>query len=244
MPLGVRDDGRIRARTRSGNRDAHVHARGRAGEQVASAPCCPRRRRRRRRVRPCEPPLVLADREQVGEQLARVEVVGERVDDGHAWCRPPSLRGPPARRCARRSPTTMPLEHARGVGRGLLAAELAVRGRDDQRAAAEVGDADREAHARAGGRLVEDDGDGLRAGEGLRAPAVLLHLDGQVEDLGLLGRGEVVVAEEVAGHGISSGGRRQQAARAAPKRSANSAISASPTMSGGAMRMRGRVDRR
>ena len=38
--------------------------------------------------------LVLADREQVGEQLARVEVVGERVDDGHGGARAPSPRGP------------------------------------------------------------------------------------------------------------------------------------------------------
>ena len=94
----------------------------------------------------------------------------------------------------------LPLEHARRVGRRLLAAELAVRGRDDQRAAPEIGDPDREAHAGAGRRLVEDHRDGLRAGQRRSAPAVGLDGLGEIEDLGLLGLGQVVVAQEVAGH--------------------------------------------
>ena len=49
-------------------------------------------------------------------------------------------------------------------------------------------------------RLVEDHRDGLRAGEGLRVVRRGLELGGEVEDLGLLGGGEVVVAQEVAGH--------------------------------------------
>src|SRR5690606_24862128 len=87
-----------------------------------------------------------------------------------------------------------------GVGRGLLAAELAVRGRDDERDAAEIGDADGERHPGAGGGLVEDDGDRLRAGERLVRPAVLLQLDREVEDLGLFGGGEIIVAQQMAGH--------------------------------------------
>ena len=153
-------------------------------------------------VEPGERALVLADGEQVGEQLAGVEVVAQRVDHGHRGARrhllEPGLRvgAPDDRR-------DLPLEHARGVGRGLLAAELAVRGRDDQRAAAEVGDADREADPRAGRRLVEDHRDRLRPGERRAPPAVGLDLLGEVEDLGLLGLGQVVVAEEVAGHAMA-----------------------------------------
>ena len=100
-----------------------------------------------------------------------------------------------------------PLEHAGGVGRGLLAAQLAVGGRDDQRAAAEVGDPDGERDAGAGRRLVEDHRDRLRAGERLGAEAVALELVGQLEDLGLLGGGDVVVAQEVPGHESLSFGR-------------------------------------
>ena len=48
-------------------------------------------------------PAPLADGLQVGEDLARVERVGERVDDGHAGSRPPSPRCGPGRRCATRS---------------------------------------------------------------------------------------------------------------------------------------------
>ena len=36
----------------------------------------------------------------------------------------------------------------------------------------------------------------------LSRPAVLLQLEGEIEDLGLLGRGEVVVAQQVAGHAV------------------------------------------
>ena len=59
---------------------------------------------------------MLLDRQQVGQKLARVEVIGQRVDDRH-----PGSRGhlfetrlrvrAPDDRCH------LPLEHARGVGR-------------------------------------------------------------------------------------------------------------------------------
>ncbi len=76
--------------------------------------------------------LVLPDGEQVGEELARVEVVGERVDDGHGGARRHLLEAglavgaPDDRR-------DHALEHPRRVGRRLLAAELAVRRGDDER---------------------------------------------------------------------------------------------------------------
>ena len=119
---------------------------------------------------PASVALVLANRQQIGEQLAGVEVVAERVDHRHRRAERHLLEAglrvgaPDDRR-------DLPLEHARGVGRALLAAELAVRGRDDQRAAAEIGDADREADPGARRRLVEDHRDGLRAGERLSAPS-------------------------------------------------------------------------
>ena len=162
---------------------------------------------------------MLADRQQVGEQLARVEVVAERVDDRNRGAERHLLE-PRLRVGAPDDRGHLAFENARGVGRRLLAAQLAVRGRDDQRAAAEVGDPHREAHARAGRRLVEDDRDGLRAGERLGAEAVLLQLLGQLEDLELLGSGQVVVAQKVPGHATAS--------KALVNFSVNSSISASP----------------
>ncbi|OEI70208.1 Uncharacterized protein Cus16_0834 [Curtobacterium sp. ER1/6] len=235
--LGVDDDPAVRAeRRRSGH--AHVHARRRAGEQVGV-----------RHVAgtvadegdglPGQGPAVLADGEQVGEELAGMEVVGQRVDDGDP-CAGGHLLEPGLRVGAPDDRRHHALEHAGGVGRGLLAAELAVRRRDDERAAAEVGDADVEGHPGTGRRLVEDHRDGLRSGEGLLAPAVGLHLRGEVEDRGLLGLGEVVVAEEVAGHAeVSWVGvpcSAATAARLSPRIDTNSSISSSDTMSGGAMR--------
>ena len=175
---------------------------------------CPRWRRRAGTTGPCccapsprkvdgqagEGALVLADRQQVGEQLAGVEVVAEGVDHGHGRAGRHLLQAGLARRCASTMAETMALEHAGRVGRGLLAAELAVRGGDDERAPAEVGDADGERDPRAGRRLVEDDGDGLRALERSLRPAVALELVGQVEHLGCSAGAQVVVAEEVAGH--------------------------------------------
>ena len=43
---------------------------------------------------------------------------------------------------------------------------------------------------------------------GFGREAVALQLQGEVEDLGLLGRGEVVVAQEMAGHGVTFAVRR------------------------------------
>ena len=83
--VGVGDDG-CRGRELLGRGDPHVHARGHAGEHV-------RLRHVRRAVaeegdgEAGEVALVLADGEQVGEQLARVEVVGEGVHDRHGGAR-------------------------------------------------------------------------------------------------------------------------------------------------------------
>src|SRR5690606_771175 len=93
------------------------------------------------------------------------------------------------------------------------------------------------AHARARGGLVEDHGDRLRPGERRATPAVRLDGRGQVENLGLLGGAQVVVAQEVAGHAVSPGSV-WGIWSASAKRRVNSCSSSSPMMSGGARRMR------
>src|SRR5699024_9856386 len=75
--------------------------------------------------------------------------------------------------------------------------------------AAELGDAGGEGHAGAGGGLVEHDRDGAGSLEGPTGEAVAGELEREGEDLLLLGRGEVVVAQEVAGH-LSSLPRRTE----------------------------------
>ena len=90
---------------------------------------------------PGEPLLVLADRLQVGEDLARVELVGQRVDDRHRADRRHLLDavlavGAPDDR------GDLPGEHAGGVGDRLAHADAGQPAVDDDRVAAELGDAD------------------------------------------------------------------------------------------------------
>ena len=155
---------------------------------------------------------VFANREQVGEQLAGVEVVAERVDDGHRgaerhFFEPGLAVGAPDDR------GDLAFEHAGSVGGGFLAAELAVRGADDERAASEVGDADGEGYPGAGGGLVENDRDGLRTSERAHRESISLQLQSQIENLGLFGRGDIVIAQEMAGHGVTFGCRCSVAER-------------------------------
>ena len=158
---------------------------------------------------PGERALALDHRLQVGQDLARVVLVGERVDHRHPADRRHGLdavlaEGAPDDR------GDLPVEHAGGVLDRLAAAELAAAGVDDQRVAAELGDADREGHPGAGRRLVEQHGDRRgtpSAASGIGASAVCrvrLERGGQRQHLGLLGRAEVVVLEEVPGHGVVS----------------------------------------
>ena len=106
-----------------------------------------------------------------------------------------------------------PAEHAGGVGHGLATADLGGAGVEDQRHAAEVGDADRERDPRAGGRLVEQDGHRLRPLERPAPVRVGLHLGGERQHLGLLVRGEVVVAQEVPHDALPLGLVEQHAQR-------------------------------
>ena len=148
--LGARRRRRRRAGSRRGA-DAHVHARQRAAQQVgvghvvgAVAEVGQAQAR--------ELALVLGDGHQVGEDLAGVEVVGERVDHrAPSWPRPSasSRSWPKVRQTIA---ATLALEDAGGVRDRLAAADLAGRPVDDQRVAAEVRDAGGEGDPGAGSR--------------------------------------------------------------------------------------------
>jgi hypothetical protein len=130
-----------------------------------------------------------------------VEPVGQRVDHRDRAHRRQFLDAVLAER-APHDRRRLAGQHPRDVADRLAAADVRGLRVDDQGQAAEFGDADGEGHPGAQARLVEEDGDGLRALEGAAGEPVLLHRPGQVEDFGLLGGGEVVVAEEVLGHGV------------------------------------------
>src|SRR5690606_5111874 len=171
---------------------------------------------------------------QVGEDLAGVELVGEGVDDGHGGAGGHLLdallpRRPP------HDGADLALQDAGGVGDGLAAAELAGARVHHQGVAAELGDAHGEGDPGPGGRLVEQHRDGPRALQRPEPEAVLLHLGGQVQHLGLLGGAQVVVTEEVPGHAHppSSGAA---ASRIAGSASVNDRACSSVRISGGASR--------
>ena len=135
---------------------------------------------------PGEFALVFLNGLQVGEQLARVELVAQRVDNRNARAighffetglreRAPHNRG------------DLAFEHACRVGDALFAGELTVTSLNDKWLTAEVGDADGETHARARRRLVEDDRDRLRAVERAVREAVRLDLGCECEHLSLFG---------------------------------------------------------
>ena len=141
----------------------------------------------------------LVERLQVGEHLARVELVGQCVDHRH-------------RRGGRHRGETLLCErpphdgvdvagqHPSGVLQRLLAPQLSVAAVHHHRVPAELGDADLERESGAGGVLVEDDGHPTWAFERAAAERSLLQLSRQREHLGLFVGCEVVVAQEVPGH--------------------------------------------
>src|SRR5581483_8839856 len=98
---------------------------------------------------------------------------------------------------------------------------------DGHREAAELGDAHGERHPGAQRRLVEEHGHDAGTSQRLVAKTVLLELVGQVQDGGLLGRGQVVVAQEVPGHELTS-------SRMAGSAAVNWPASAAVRISGGA----------
>ena len=113
---------------------------------------------------PGQPLLVLAHRLQVGQDLAGVELVGQRVDDRDRADRRHLLDallavGPPHDR------GDLAGEHARRVGDGLADPDAGQPSVDHDRVTTELGHPDRERQLRAQGLLVEDQGHGLRAGQ-------------------------------------------------------------------------------
>ena len=188
---------------------------------------------------PGELVLVLADGQQVGQQLARVEVVGERVDHRDT-----------------------------GVLGHLLEVGLRVGAPHDRRGLAteDPGDVVRPTHGRRCRRAGRRPASGGRRARRcpaakddwvrrvclskiiatVRGPAsgfasygAVLELGREVEDLGLLGRGQVVVGQEVAGHASSV--RGIAASRIAGQAESSALTSSSVTTSGGASRIRSGV---
>ena len=141
----------------------------------------------------------LADREHVGERLARVELVREPVDD-----RDVGVLGELVHVRLRERPDHDPVEVARKHDRGVLdrlpAAELQVAGGEVEPGAAELGDPDLEAHPRPRGRLLEDHPEAPALEEPVRHPLALPGLEPLrvVENEQELVRLPVVHAEEVA----------------------------------------------
>ena len=173
----------------------------------------------------------LPDGLQVGEHLAGVELVGERVDHRHS--RDTSHRfdtalsvGPPHHGVG------IAGQHPRGVLDGLLATQLHRPGVDDHRVAAELGDADLEGQPGSRRALLEDHRNGSRTGQRVATERFGLELVGQVEDLLLLGRREVVIAQEVSRH------RYRTPLRIAGSALRNSRACASVSTRGGASRIR------
>ena len=127
-----------------------------------------------------------------------------RVDHRHGGAARPSPRGRPGRRCARRSRRPA----ARAPGRCRLAvslppswllAVLMISGTPPRSAMPTANET----------RVRVDDLSKMTAtvcgpASGVTREPVLLQLDGEVEDRGLLGLGEVVVAQEVTGHATAS----------------------------------------
>ena len=141
--------------------DGHVDARGHAAEHqrvrhVVGAVAEVGQPQPRQRA------LALGERLQVGEHLARVELVGQRVDDRHR--RTGCHRGQPF--LGERPPhdgVDVARQHPAGVLQRLLAAELGAAAVDDDGVPAELRDAHLEREPGAGRVLLEDHGDAARA---------------------------------------------------------------------------------
>ncbi len=153
-------------------------------------------------MQPSDLTTVLNDGLKVGQDLARMEIIGERIDHRHSRAIG-HLVQPRLRRGAPDDSRNHALKHARGVGNGLFAAELRVDRVNDERLPTEIGDSNGERHPGASGGLVEDDRSGLRTSQWRRRPTIGFECCGQGEHLALFSRAEVVVAQEVADHEAS-----------------------------------------
>ena len=137
---------------------------------------------------PAEVAEALAQREQVGERLARVMVVGQRVDDRHARGGR-HLLDVALRERADDDRRAVGGHHARGVGDRLAAPELELVGPQHDRQAAEPVHGGLERDARARGRLGEVARHGGAGERVVPAVRVLLHRRREVEQRGAARRG-------------------------------------------------------
>ena len=190
---------------------------------------------------PGELALVLADREQVGEQLAGVELVGERVDDRHAGVRGHLLDrglgvGPPD------DHRGLPAEHPGDVGDRLALADAGERAVDHHRVAAELGDAGGEGRPGCAGWACRRSWRRCAARRAACASyGACLSVGGQVQHLGLLGRAEVVVARGSGGSCAWLLSASTASSRIPGQAARNASTSSSPMTSGGARRTRSGV---
>ena len=138
----------------------------------------------------------LRDGEEVGEHLAGMEIIGQSIDDRHRgilrhfFHTVLPISAPHDGVCHAR-------KHPRGVSNRLATAQLGAGLVDDQRVAAQLGNADGEAGASASAVFVEKHSHSLRAGKRLGIETVFAELHAQFEDLLLLFMGDVVIAKHV-----------------------------------------------
>ena len=150
-------------------------------------------------LEPLEAAEGLAQREQVGQRLARVVAGGEHVEDRDRALGGELLEqrvGPGAHADG----VDVAREHERGVPDRLAARELHLVGAQDHRVAAELDDAGLEGHARARRGLLEDERDDAvaqRVGRARRG----LELGGAVEQRAQLVGAQLGAGEEVARQG-------------------------------------------
>ena len=188
-------------------------------------------------VSPASVPLCSLDGQQVGEQLAGVEVVGEGVDDRDAGVLG-HLLDPVLGVGAPHDHRGLPAEHPGDVGDRLAHADAGERAVDEHRVPpSSAMPAANDAWVRSVG-LSKIIATVCGPGERLRVVRRPLELGGQVEHRGLLGGGEVVVGEEVAGHGS---GLLGASSRMPGQAARNASTSSSVSTSGGASRIRSGV---
>ena len=195
--LGARDDLRDRLEPHRG-RDTHRHRRLRAGEQQRVRNVVPFTDVRE--DAPGDAAEVLVDRQQVGERLARVLEVRQRVHHGDRR-RVRERLEPLLLERAEHDRIDVAREHAARVLDRLPAAELQVAGRQRDRVPAELRDPHLERHAGPGRGLLEDQRHRATRERVCVHLPVGLELSRKRQNGCELGRGQVVDGQVVTGHG-------------------------------------------
>ena len=165
-----------------GRRDHELHARELGGEHERIGDVAPAVAVEGHSDRLVDAPAVLFDRHEVGEDLARVEVVGESVYDRYGR-HARQLFDALVREGADHDPVEIAAEDVRGVADGLAAADLHLGLIEIERTPAEFAHADFEGDPRPGRRLGEDQPDALSGERSvLDFTAFAFELGGEFED--------------------------------------------------------------